>query len=485
MPGTVRGVPDEGLPGEQRTRSQPSPPGSTALPAGAILALLALGIAVVQRGAYNPTTRSVVLVVAAASLVLSCLGRSRPAPRVLVALAVGSLLLIGSAALSASAAGDVGGAWEVAGLVLLFVAGVAGSAGTAVSVRPLIADALTLVGLVIGASAWVGVVWRVLPIGYPIGDLWRGGSTLTYANAAGAFLAMLLVVTVVRLATAERPQVGLALAGWVMGVGLVATVNRAGFIAVVVGLLVAAVAARPVRLGPVVLRLALPVAITGAGLATRIPDDGASPLGVAVVLAVAGGLVASVLERRRALGSRRVLLAIGALGVLVVGVATVVALQDDAGRLADARLSFASDDRRGAWEAAVDEVKDAPLLGAGPSTTDLLWTDGTTAWRIKYVHNEYLELLATQGLVGALAGLVAVGLLVRAVRVDALVEVPWLGPAVLGAVVAFAAHAAFDFDLHIPALVLAIGLISGLALDCALLSRDEDEGGPRRTEGDP
>jgi hypothetical protein len=426
--------------------------------------VVALAVGAVQRGGYNTTSRVAMLVLAAGGLAVSLVGRNRPAAPVLGALLVGAVLLVGSAVLSATVADDPAGALEPAGLVLLFVAGVAAAAATPVVARPLLVDALLVVAAVVGGSAWVGVVWRVFPMGYPVEGLWRGGSTLTYANAAAALLAMVLVLSVVRIAADGPARWTVVLATYVAGVGLVATLNRAGIIAVVVGLLVAAVAARPVPLGRVVLRLALAVGVASAGVFAGVSTDRPAQPALAVVLLLAGAAVAVGADRRWSVRTTRVLLAAAAFVVVVGVVVAAPGLIDGTSRLGEARLSVGGDDRAGAWGAAVDEIVSSPFVGKGPSTTSFVWTDGSRAWRIQYVHNEPLELLATQGLVGAAAALVAALALARTARGVALGTLAWLRPAVLGALAAFLVHSTFDFDLHIPVLVVAAGMMSGLVL---------------------
>jgi len=433
--------------------------------------VLALAVGVIQRGGYNSTTRVAVVLISLGALVAALLGRSRPAGTVLVALVVGWASLAGSALLSAAVAGDPGGALEIVGLLTVFAAGVAAASATPVPSRPLLADALLLVAVVVAATAWVGVVWRINPLAYPVGGLWRGASTLTYANAAAALLGMVFVLTVVRLAADPRVGRLAALGTYLAGVGIVTTLNRAGVIAVAAGLVVAVLATRPARVWPIVLRQGVAVGIASVGVLPILVDERPTRPVLSVLALLAGAAVAAGIDREWSRRTTAMVLALG--GVLLVAGVVVVApsLGDGADRLADARLSIGGDDRTGAWSAAVEEFEASPLVGQGPSTANFVWTDGGEAWRIKYVHNEYLELLATQGLLSALAGLVAAALLIRTSRGVDLGEGAWLRAAVLGALVTFFVHAGFDFLLHVPALALAAGLISGLALpDSATVS---------------
>jgi hypothetical protein len=448
-------------------------------PLAACLGLVAFAVGAIQRGGYNPASRTVVLVLAGAAIVVGLVGRHRPAPRVVGALVVGWALIVGSAALSAGLAGDLGGVREVAGLATLVAAGVVAAACTPLPARTTLADGLLLVGVVVAASAWVGLVWRILPYGYHVEGVWRGGSTLTYANAAAALLAAVFVLSVVRLAADPRTGRLTAVANFLVGVGLATTLNRGGYLAALAGLLVVLVAARRHRVWPEVLRQVVAVGIAAAGVVPSLDDERAARPVVAVLALLAGAVVAVGVDRGWPPQVRRVLLVVGAV-VLVLGTALAApALQDRGDQVADARLALGSDDRVDAWGAAVDELQESPVVGNGPSTTRFEWTDGSRAWTIRYVHNEYLELLATQGVVGAVAALLALALLVRAGRGFDLGTSGWLRVAVLAALAAFAVHAAFDFTMHVPVLAIGVGLIGGLALpDVTTVSEGTGGGDP-------
>jgi O-antigen ligase len=459
------------VPDQARPDAAPMPP----LAAG--LGLLAFAVGAIQRGGYNPTSRTVVLLLAGAALLVGLLGPHRPAARVVRALVLGWLLIVGSAALSAGVAGDVLGVREVAGLATLFAAGVVAGACTPPAARPAMADGLLLVGVVVAVSAWVGIVWRILPYGYHVEGVWRGGSTLTYANAAAALLAAVFVLSVVRLAADPRVGRLTAAATFLTGVGLATTLNRGGYLAVAAGLLVVLVAARRLRVWPVVLRQVVAVGIAAAGVVPSLDNDQAARPAIAVATLLLGGLVAVGVDEVLPARLRRGVLVAGAVLVVVAVALAAPALRDRADQVADARLALGSDDRVDAWGAAVDEVQDSPVVGNGPSTTRFEWTDGSSAWTIRYVHNEYLELLATQGLVGGLAALAAVALLVLAARGVDLEDVGWLRVAVLAALVAFAVHCAFDFTMHVPVLAVGAGLIGGLALPDVTTVSDGTGGG--------
>jgi len=85
-----------------------------------------------------------------------------------------------------------------------------------------------------------------------------------------------------------------------------------------------------------------------------------------------------------------------------------------------------------------------------------------------HAHNDYLELLATTGLVGAALMLVALfwvvrGLL-RALREGYRTEDRCAAVAALGALAAVAIHSLFDFGLTMPANAATLAILCGLGI---------------------
>jgi O-Antigen ligase len=113
------------------------------------------------------------------------------------------------------------------------------------------------------------------------------------------------------------------------------------------------------------------------------------------------------------------------------------------------------------WHVAWRQYKAHPLLGSGAGTYELYWLQQRhDSFKVRDVHNLYLETLAELGPVGLALVLAVVGLpLVAAflTRRDPLV------PAAAGGFVALFAHAAIDWDWELPAVTLA-GLFCGAAL---------------------
>jgi O-antigen ligase len=130
--------------------------------------------------------------------------------------------------------------------------------------------------------------------------------------------------------------------------------------------------------------------------------------------------------------------------------------------LATSRITLSSPDRDGATHAALDLVAARPIAGVGPGRIWLSFTAPTGEQRVmRYVHNEYLQVLVELGLIGLvllLCLLVAVAITVwRGRRESAL----WAG-SVAGLTVLIV-HSGFDFLWHVPAILLTAGLLVGLA----------------------
>src|SRR5207249_531221 len=82
-----------------------------------------------------------------------------------------------------------------------------------------------LVGLGAGLSAvgLVGVAYRMYPLAMPHAGLWRAAGTLTYANAQGLALAMVLPLALCSRSVPVRMQRS---ASFLIAAGVVATMSR-------------------------------------------------------------------------------------------------------------------------------------------------------------------------------------------------------------------------------------------------------------------
>jgi O-antigen ligase len=186
----------------------------------------------------------------------------------------------------------------------------------------------------------------------------------------------------------------------------------------------------------------------------------------ALVAVVAQGLLLA-----RAARSRR-LAPVGAVAALAgIGVVAAIGLQEGFGRLAStSAYEVTWNSRRQMYAAAWDLWQGFPWLGAGlgafRDAIPLTQPDDLpgTWW---HAHSDWLELLATVGIVGAavfLAGLVP--LVVRLARgwtADRPSEDRAAVLAALGALVSLAIHESIDFGLTMPATAVTLAALLGTA----------------------
>ncbi|MEJ2856504.1 MULTISPECIES: O-antigen ligase family protein [unclassified Saccharothrix] len=404
-----------------------------ALPPHVLLLLGAIAAAVVAQGGYYLPGRVLSGALAGLALVLAL--RTTPLRGPLVS-ACGALALW--ALVRGGMAGDIGSALPTVAAVGCFLAG-------AVVVRQeLCGDVLVWIGVGVAVTGWVAVVWRIPSWSVVADGLARASSTLTYPNAAAALLAAVAVYAVV---TGKHASVVCLLL-----VGLGATLSRAGVLALVVGLLVACVAAGP---RVVVKNVAAPLVGALVALAALAPSfQVARP--AQVLLAVAGLVVgvfgAHLLER----AGGKVRVAVLAVGLLAAGVLGATRLES----LLTGRLSLTSPDRAGALGAAWDLVAAHPVIGVGPGRGLFVWTRADGDARVmRYVHNEYVQVLVELGVIGL--GLVACVLVAVVLTVRRRATGPWAGA--VAAVAVLVVHSGFDFLWHLPVVLLTAGLFVGLA----------------------
>jgi tetratricopeptide (TPR) repeat protein len=220
--------------------------------------------------------------------------------------------------------------------------------------------------------------------------------------------------------------------------------------------------------------------LRGIGPAARILFGGAVVvLGVALVLTASRGGVAAAAAGMVAVAA--LALASRARGHVVAGLAASLGLFTGyvawvgADTLLDrfvvlAREPF-GDLRWGIWRAALRVAAEAPILGVGLGTFE----DAIIAYRpagltdrfyVDYAHNDYLQLLAESGGLGALVlGWAAVAWLTFVVgrwrdRQDVFVRGLVMGG--LGAMAAVAFHSTVDFGLHLPANALLVVVVLAL-----------------------
>jgi O-antigen ligase len=203
--------------------------------------------------------------------------------------------------------------------------------------------------------------------------------------------------------------------------------------------------------------------------------------------------VLSLLILRRA--SKQLFWTIGGIGaltaILVGGAALLFIKKSD--YLADRAQNAMSTApvRFDLWHAAIEEWKEAPLLGTGTGTylyygrmfrTERMQQDPVNA------HNDYLHLLAEYGIIGSALFLPFLGTHLYngwrnfrrlgpkrvAASNQLLSNSLALNLGALGAVAAYIVHSFVDFNLHIPANVLLLAFVFGVLANAGVQREGED-----------
>jgi hypothetical protein len=321
-----------------------------------------------------------------------------------------------------------------------------------------------LLGVVVAATGWIGVVWHREPWGLSNDGVWRAASSLTYANATAAVLVPLLLLSVGRLMCHQRDRWS-AVATAAMLVGAVATLSRAGALSLGCGALALVVLAGPRRVCAAAFAPVVGAAIAVAGMSGSLSLGSAPGRPVAVVAMAVGLCSAAAATRLHAPAKAWVLAA-----VLGLGIAALVGVHGQWASLSAVlavRVEAGSSPRVQVAEAAVDLVVEHPLAGVGPAAGPVTWpgADGSVV-AMRYLHDEYLEVLLTLGAPGLallLALLVAAGVTLR--RAHRQMADNALVAAVSAALAAAAAHAAFDFVWHVPVVPLLLAALLGLVTE--------------------
>lgn len=290
---------------------------------------------------------------------------------------------------------------------------------------------------------FAGLIWRWYPMAMPAQSLWRLSTTLTYADAAGAFLAMSLLVA---LAGGPRPWLTRVAVCLCAG-GLIATQSRGALVA-----FACACAFVPWRqYVKFLVPLTAGVVLGVAAVATSPSSSATVWLGVAVLAATATSLAWVPRRRGFEIGRRRALL-FGSFTLAALAGAALVLRSEIALRA----LAPSDQDRAVEWSAALHQFESNPWVGVGPDRLlHFHAVDGTVA---NFAHNEYLQVAADAGLVGIALLIFAGSSLARVLR-----RFDTLSSCALGALVALGVAGAFDFDWHLSFLGLIGGWVAGLA----------------------
>lgn len=447
---------------EQTSRDDQFDTASLAMPVGAIVVLIGLVFASARQGAYHEWQHQVFATVVLFAGVLQLLNR-----RDRTALAWGLLVaapLFASSILSTLLAddrSDAASTFLTIGLVAIALG--AGASSVREQVETML-DAVLLVAMIVAVTAIAGVATHEVPWGRITEGIWRGSSSLTYANAAAGVVGPIALLTFVRAAVGGRRIH--ASATVLLLIAMASTQSRGGVLAflllcpvvvVHLGLLRTVRSSLPVIGG---FAVGAPILLLNAR-ATEVPQPGLVALSVGLGLVITS-MTWSWRDRVRRPGWTLA----GAIAVTVVvlvssgGASTLferVTLRS--GTTAggeDAEVLFG--DRGKEWSTAIDRIGEAPMVGHGPGVVDLSWTEDGRTFRALFVHNEYLELAVTHGLIGILALAMSVWLWTRGPR-DHDKSFPML---IASGV--FLLHSALDFLWHLPALPVLFALLAGLAV---------------------
>jgi O-antigen ligase len=271
---------------------------------------------------------------------------------------------------------------------------------------------------------------------------------------------------------AARPGVLAIVAAWLLLIGAGATLSRGGALALAVGAAVLATLLGPGR----TLRAAGPptlgAVVALAGLAPSMPASSLPrPALAAAALVVGMGVAVGAAHLgSRLLGLGLAAAVLAACAVLVVGGRTA----DTWGSLAGTRLTIASPDRAAEARAALQLAAERPLTGTGPDRAVLTWVQHDRRVTSRYVHNEYLQVLAELGFVGLALLVVLLASLAWTIwrgRPHAPSTAVWAGAA--AGLAAMATHSALDFLWHLPVVPLAGAALAGLVLPTTI----DQEGG--------
>ncbi len=424
-------------------------------PAAAVL-LVALVFGVYQQGAYFAWQHRVfagLVAAAGAALTVSADGRRQLATSLLVA----APLLAASAIslLVADEAGDAASTFVTMGLVAVAIA-------AGLSVRhddhDLAIDVVLGVVAIVALTAIWGVATHTAPWGRITGGLWRGSSSLTYANAAAALLGPAVLISIWRADRTGSRSYGVYTT--VSLIAFASTQSRGGALALLFGGIVLLRQLGLMRLVHASAPSVLGGTVGSVGLLSFASDArDPSPIVTLGLVAVGCALTAVLWHLRTRI--TRPTLVVGAGAVVVVGAAFTTPLGERLTLSAPTTATGADGsvllgDRAQTWTTAWERFVESPIVGHGPGNVELQWTEGGRSFSSMFVHNEYLELLVTHGLIGAVALCAGVVLLWK-------LAPPSSGRSPAGiAIATFLTHSAFDYLWHVPALPVAIGFLLGL-----------------------
>jgi O-antigen ligase len=440
----------------------------------AAFVLAAIAAAGLQQGAFFERGQAAVAALIAAALVTAlpirrAFDSDLRAPLIAAALLAGWMLIRAVPLGSLRAAS--GGAALLAGLAAILIL----CRRLDRDARRLTIGGLLGFGVLLSITSWIGVAWHLTPLALTSEGLWRGASTITYANALAGVLVP-LALTALGLLSAKERSVPLALVVTLLLLGVATTLSRAGALALVAGftllLLIRGVVVLSSLLAPVA-----GASVALSGLLPSMPVESHPRPGLAVAaLAVGMGLTAALvsLPRRRSLVAGTLLVLIATFASWSVA-ASSGSLRSAGERIAENRIRVSSPARSRLNATALDLVAQHPLTGVGQGRV-VIESQRHGHLRVQqYVHNEYVQTLTELGAIGAalLAALLATTLrLLWQSRSSGRASVLWAGTA--AACAAAAVQAGFDFVWHVPVVPLTLAVLIGLAVKPVTSTSDGD-----------
>lgn len=417
-------------------------------PEVAAIAMGVVGAAVIRDGAFNTADA---LIFPAALIALCLVSRCRIEPGWRVPLA-----LLGALSLwwiiAALGWGTVADALPLFGSFLGFGAAAVLVTNLTPDQRGQLGQALVIGAAIFAVSGLIGLALRWDVLASRAQGLWRLSGTVSYANAAGLLLAMILPLAVIR-----RGRLGAVAATLISG-ALVATMSRGALLALALACPLVWRHLRsfwwPLLLGAGIGMVAVATALSAA----RQP--------VLLIAVIAFAAIAA---------ARSPAPWIVAAGVVVIAIAllAVPATRSGLADAADKRMSLSQlDDRTPEWRGAWREFTADPIIGIGPERPFVARSEERTELA-RYAHSEPLQVAMSAGLVGLLLLLGVIGSLYHLLRSPAVRPTPFRASAGAGVLV-FGIGGVADFSWHLP----AIGIVGGiLAATTALAERKKGNGG--------
>jgi hypothetical protein len=308
---------------------------------------------------------------------------------------------------------------------------------------------LTGVGAVAALAGIAGAAWHIEPLALEAQGIWRAASTLTYANSLGAVLVPCLAACAIRLR--EQDTFPDRLAAAFIVAGLIASISRAAFVSLIVGLVVAIVADREQTVRAL---KATRTAIIAGGIAgvSVLPAIFHEPHPVWVIAGLLIGAAVCIAPTASRAGS---IVFIAGATLVAAGGTFIVAT----GQVDGIAERIANEDRIRIWRVSLEQGVDSLPQGQGLERFQVIDERKIRVLQIRYAHNEALQAFVETGFTGPLAYGIATVLIGGALwrrRGGNGLE--------LGVGAAFLTHGMLDFVWHVPVVPLLDFLFVGAAL---------------------